>query len=69
MKKRHQSDLSLYFRWNDVKILDIEPNWKKRLISEMIHIKTNPSNINKRQDTESLNPLYDSLFEKLMKQK
>ena len=50
------------FRWNDVKILDIEPNWKKRLISEMIHIKTNPSNINKRQDTESLNPLYDSLF-------
>ena len=35
----------------------------------MIHIKTNPSNINKRQDTESLNPLYDSLFKKLMKQK
>ena len=47
----HRLDKNHDFRWNDVKILDIEPNWKKRLISEMIHIKTNLSNINKRQDT------------------
>ena len=42
---------------------------KKRLISEMMHIKTNPTNINKRQDTEGLNPIYDSLFKKLVKLK
>ena len=65
----HRLEKNHDFGWNDVKILDIEPNWKKRLISEMIHIKTNPSNINKRQDTEGLNPLYDSLFKKLVKLK
>ena len=63
LKKNHD------LKWNDVKILDNEPNSKKRLIFKMIHIKTNPSNINKRQDTEGLNPLYDSLFKKLVKLK
>ena len=65
----HRLEKNHDFRWNDVKILDNEPNWKKRLISEMIHIKTNPTNINKRQVTEGLNPLYDSLFKKLAKLK
>ena len=65
----HRLEKNHDFRWNDVKILDNEPNWKKRLISEMIHIKTNTFNINKRQDTEGLNPLYDSLLKKLLKLK
>ncbi|EZA55678.1 hypothetical protein X777_04187 [Ooceraea biroi] len=27
------------FEWNDVKIIDIESSYKKRLISEMVNIK------------------------------
>jgi len=29
-----------YFYWNDVHILDSESSWYKKIISEMIHIKT-----------------------------
>ena len=63
----HRLEENHDFRWNDVKILDNEPNWKKRLISEMTHIKKNPTNISKRGDTDGLNPLYDSLLKKLLK--
>ena len=63
----HRLEKNYDFRRNHVKILDNEPNWKKRLFSEMIQIKTIPTNINKKQDTEGLNPLYDSLIKKLAK--
>jgi len=29
----------LIFEWNNIKILDNEPSYHKRLISEMMHIK------------------------------
>ena len=35
-------------------ILDVEPSYNKRLISEMIHIKKQRQGINKQNDTESL---------------
>ncbi|XP_018368554.1 PREDICTED: uncharacterized protein LOC108764709 [Trachymyrmex cornetzi] len=36
------------FRWDDVKVLDIEPSYNKRLISEMVHIKRQRHGIKKR---------------------
>lgn len=40
------------FDWRNVKILDKEQSCNKRLISEMLHIKNDPQNINKQSDTE-----------------
>jgi len=34
------------FDWDDVEVLDEEKNYKKRLISEMIHIKKQPNGLN-----------------------
>ena len=42
------------FEWNDVKILDKEPVYNKRLISEMLHIRSQTSSLNKQEDTEQL---------------
>jgi len=46
------------FDWDNVKILDKEPSYKKRLISEMIHIKKQHNSINKQTDTESFPDSY-----------
>ena len=35
----HRMNLNHNFKWNEVKILDKEASYNKRLISEMIHIK------------------------------
>jgi len=40
--------------WNDIKIVDNEPSYSKRLISEMIHIKKQSYDLNKQSDTELL---------------
>jgi len=45
MHERHEFD------WNDVHILDNEPSWFKRIISEMIHIKIQFCGLNKQSDT------------------
>ena len=37
------------FDWNNVKIIDYESNYKKRIISEMIHIKCNTHRKQKRR--------------------
>ena len=42
----------------DVKILDKAPSYNKRLISEMVHIKTQKLGLNKQNDTESLSNYY-----------
>jgi len=51
------------FDWNQVKILDTEPNYNKRLISEMLHIKEQFNSINSQKDTEFLNDAYFSLLD------
>jgi len=53
------------FNWDNVKILDREPNWHKRLISEMLHIKEQKNGINLQKDTEHLNESYFSLLNDL----
>lgn len=42
------------FEWDDVKIVDTEKEYKKRLISEMISIKRQSKGINIQSDTDSL---------------
>lgn len=40
------------FDQGNIKILDKEQSYNKRLISEMLHIKNELQNINKQSDTE-----------------
>ena len=44
--------------WNNVLILDSEPSYYKRTISEMIHIKKQKSSLNKQSDIDKLPELY-----------
>jgi len=50
------------FKWTDVKVLDVEKNYKKRLISEMIHIKLQKHGLNSQNDTDLLDPIYNDLL-------
>ncbi|KYN13628.1 hypothetical protein ALC57_14180 [Trachymyrmex cornetzi] len=50
----HRINLDHNFRWNDVRILDCESSYNKRLVFEMIHIKRQKQGLNKMNDTESL---------------
>jgi len=52
LKSRHEFD------WDNVKILDEEMNYNKRLISEMIFIKKQKHSLNAQMDTALL-PLSD----------
>ncbi|XP_011858947.1 PREDICTED: uncharacterized protein LOC105556465 [Vollenhovia emeryi] len=54
----HRMDASHEFDWENVAILDEEPSYQKRLISEMIHIKTQANSLNKQSDTELLSEEY-----------
>ncbi|KYN15935.1 hypothetical protein ALC57_11828 [Trachymyrmex cornetzi] len=60
----HRLQTSHDFDWDNIKILDKESIWNKRLLSEMIHIKKQKHGLNLQNDTHSMDPLYDSLFTK-----
>ena len=62
---QHRIEKSHQFKWDDVEILDTESNYHKRLISEMIYIKTQENSLNIMEDTESLNSMYFPLIKKL----
>ena len=49
------------FDWDNVKILDRESNYQKRLISEMLFINCNENTLNKKEDIKSLSRIYNSL--------
>jgi len=51
------------FDWNNVRVLNEETNYRKRLISEMIHIKNQKCGLNSQNDTELLDPLYNDLVQ------
>jgi len=59
----HRQNFNHDFDWNNVKVLDEETNYKKRLISEMIHIKKQKHGLNSQNDTELLDPLYHDLVQ------
>ncbi|XP_039311305.1 uncharacterized protein LOC120359071 [Solenopsis invicta] len=52
--------------WKNVKILDFEPNYHKRLISEMIHINEQKNGLNQKTDTELLDDCYNTILNKLV---
>ena len=54
------------FQWENIKILDFECNWYKRIISEMLHIKSKKFSINKKEDVSSLSNIYSPIFKFLM---
>jgi len=62
---KHRIDYNHDFNFEDVKILDTELNYRKRLISEMLLIKGTKNTINKKEDTQKLSRSYKPLFKKL----
>jgi len=57
LESRHEFD------WSNVKILDHEPNYNKRLVSEMLHIKEQKKRVNSQKDTELLDDAYYCLLD------
>jgi len=49
------------------KILDHEPNYNKRLVSEMLHIREQKNDINSQKDTELLDETYYCLLDAISK--
>jgi hypothetical protein len=63
----HMRQFKHSFDFDNVKILDTESCWKKRLISEMINIKLQDNAINIKEDTQKLNNHYTKLLNRLKK--
>ena len=53
------------FDWDNVRILGKEPNYSKRIISEMIHINQCTNTLNRKEDTQSLSHIYSSVIKML----
>ena len=63
----HKIEHDHEFDWDNATILDSEPSYKKRLISEMVHIKRQNMGLNKQSDTELLPDSYLPLLKKFPK--
>ena len=50
-------------KWDNVKILEKELNYRHRLISETLNIYLHKNNINKQTDTKFLHNSYKSLLD------
>ena len=50
---------------HDVRILDCESSYNKRLVSEMIHIKRQKQGLNRQNDIESLPDTYSQIIQSL----
>ncbi|KYN27545.1 hypothetical protein ALC57_03064 [Trachymyrmex cornetzi] len=61
----HRMNSNHDFKWNEVKILDKEASYNKRLISEIIFIKMQKQGINKQNDTEALPESYSQIIQSL----
>jgi len=59
----HMLKHSHFFDWENVKILDTEPNFFKRSVSEMLHIKEQLNGINAQKDTELLDDAYSDILD------
>jgi len=53
------------FDWINIKIMDHETNYFKRLISEMIYIKTQENSLNSIEDIEFIDSAYFNLLTKM----
>ena len=54
-------ELNHNFNWETIKILDIEDNYYKRLISEMLYINANDNIFNRKEDIQFLSEIYKNL--------
>ena len=50
------------FNWENTKIIDTKHIWNKRLISEMLCIKSNKNSINKKKDVSKLSNVYTPIL-------
>ena len=60
-----QLEFNREFDWENTKIVDYVSDYRKRLTSEMIHIKFNKFSMNKKDDIFTLNRIYFSLINRL----
>jgi len=65
----HILELDHSFDWENAKILDFEPFYYKRLISEMIHIREQKNGLNLKKDTELLEDSYFDILDELARLK
>lgn len=63
----HRLHYNHNFKWDDVTVLDNEPNFYKRILSEAIFIKRQTNGLNFQTDTECLPDSYNDLINKLHK--
>ncbi|XP_055714728.1 uncharacterized protein LOC129808846 [Phlebotomus papatasi] len=60
----HVTETGHRFKFEETKILDTHRNYGKRLLLEMIHIKTNMDKVvNKRSDVDGLSAIYAGLLQ------
>ena len=61
----HHSMYKYSINFDRVKILDKENNYFKRLLSEMMYIEFQTTNINRIHDTQNLHPKYKNIIKAL----
>lgn len=61
----HRINFLHEFDWDNIKILDKEKFWTKRLISETLHIKRQSHGLNLHTDTELLDAAYDTILNRI----
>ena len=61
----HQLEFNHEFYWENTKIADYVSDYRKRLTSEMIHIRFNKFSVNKKEDIFNLNSIYFLLLNRL----
>ena len=59
---KHITEINHDFDWEKVSILDFEKNYRKRNISEKIHIKEQKNDLNLMKDTELLDNSYFNIY-------
>jgi len=61
----HRRNFNHEFEWDNIKIIDNELSYQKRIISEMVHIKKQQHGLNKQSDTEFLPMSYIPILDLL----
>ncbi|KYN39294.1 hypothetical protein ALC56_06318 [Trachymyrmex septentrionalis] len=54
----HRRQLDHEFKWDEVVILDEEPGYRRRLVSEMLHIRKQKNGLNLQTNTDGLHKAY-----------
>jgi len=61
----HRRQLDHEFQWDEVVILDEEPCYRRRLVSEMLNIKKQKNGLNLQTDTDGLHKAYIPIINKV----